>query len=872
VEGSATDIADAGPTTAGGATTHRVSRRLFTSTTARSWLRGRTLWESATVTLLTLAPELWLRAAGVSVLARDTLNSNMPLKQMAIDQLADGRLPLWTSKLAAGFPLLADSVSIPFDPREIWYAFLSPDNAYLAMLLTGQVMGALLMYWYLRRRHGIGFFAALVGSFVYLHAGILFDEARLHSTAIAIDLLPGAIWLTDRLLERPGVKRALHLALFWGLLVLMASAAYGAFVPIVCFVWAVFVWAFGRRRRWRQLRSFTLAYLGAGVWGTALGAWAILPFVQFVSQSNRGGEYLEDGYFYRSVVYGLFGTHQTSVLVPPWTAFFYFGTIALALAIVACGRSASAYLRGLPWLALGGFTLVALLETPLKPKIGAVFPFILSIPVFRLSFFPVFVSAVLVAYGLDRLDWDLERWRRWLVRFLLGMQCVVLAALALAACLVLVLKKEELAEGYVPLYDNSIAYLRPAISASLLAFVTIRAVGLWLTLLDRHPLLKIRRRSARASAEHGDRADTPPASAQRAPTDRDPGAARRWLAREVTPRRLAGVMLLVELTLAWTTLRPLVYERGAVHPFPVTPEVAYLQRHENADGRAMEIENVPGAGPIKPASSHDSISLFLDAPAFHAISTANVYESLVVQNYSRFFRHFPGVVATGRAPTALLLMSDPNSRLLDALGVRWIYTDAPLPPSNQYALRLEGVAYDVYERLDTVPRAFFVGRAQRLDETETQAALQAAAVSAPSAPDLGREVLLPGAGSEGPTGPPSYAPAEITRDDDSTVSLRVRAPTSGYVFLADTMYPGWTASVDGHPARIELADGYARAVRVGPGAHTITYTYRPAPFRVGLLITLIALAVSLVALVWWSRRPSRTSAVQEHGNSDGTPA
>ena len=83
----------------------------------------------------------------------------------------------------------------------------------------------------------------------------------------------------------------------------------------------------------------------------------------------------------------------------------------------------------------------------------------------------------------------------------------------------------------------------------------------------------------------------------------------------------------------------------------------------------------------------------------------------------------------------------------------------------------------------------------------------------------------------------------------------MRAPTAGYVYLADTMYYGWTASVDGLPTKIEVADGYARAVHVGPGFHRIKFVYRSQPFRVGLYISLTALAISLAALLWWFTGP-----------------
>lgn len=815
----------------------------------RSSIRLHWLWESAAVVLLGLLPEIYLRLTGVSVLARDTLSSNMPLKQLAVEQLSDGRVPLWTSKLAAGFPLLADSVSLPLDPREVWYALLSPQDAYLAMLLTGQVLCVLLTYWYLRRRHRLGWFASMVGALVYLHAGIFFDEARLHSTAIAIDLLPGMIWLTDRLLDRPSVKRAVHLGLGWGALFLMGSVAYGAFLPLVCFVWGTCVWLFRRRRGLSEFGRFTLAYLGAGVWGIALSAYGLLPLMQFVSQSNRGGEYQEDFYFFRSVFYGLFGSHVPSVLVPPWTAFFYFGTIALAFVVLASGRRSSAYLRGLPWLALASFAVIALLETSFKKDLGQVVPAIFSIPVFRLSFFPVFICAVLAAYGIDRMDWDLARWRRLSVRVLFALQWVALAALALAACMLLVLKKEDLSDGYIPLYDNSVAYLRTALAYPFLVLIAIRAAGLGLTLLPREPLAAQLRARLWMPMRGGGREPLLHPRSRRALTTWVGPATRA--AGRLNGRQLAAVLLIVELTIAWITIRPLVEETGAVDPFPVTPEVAFLKQHENPNGRAIEVVGVPGAEPAKPASSHDAISLYLDAPAFNGLSTASVYESLVVSRYARVFDHFPGEVTTGRAPTAILMMSDPSSRLLDALGVRWIYSESPLPPSSAYALRFEGTAYNVYERVNTVPRAFFVGRYQRLGEPQTQQALQAAALSSPSAPDLRREVLLPGTGRGTPSGPASYAPADITTDHDSTLDLQVNAPTAGYVYLADAMYSGWQASVDGRPAKIELADGYARAVRVGAGFHRIRFTYDSRPFDIGTALTLLALLVSIAAMLWW---------------------
>jgi len=72
---------------------------------------------------------------------------------------------------------------------------------------------------------------------------------------------------------------------------------------------------------------------------------------------------------------------------------------------------------------------------------------------------------------------------------------------------------------------------------------------------------------------------------------------------------------------------------------------------------------------------------------------------------------------------------------------------------------------------------------------------------------------------------------------------------AGILVLADLSYPGWTASVDGHPAPILAADGYLRAVALSPGAHRVEFRYRPVSFSAGAALSLLALAALAVLLL-----------------------
>jgi Bacterial membrane protein YfhO len=111
-------------------------------------------------------------------------------------------------------------------------------------------------------------------------------------------------------------------------------------------------------------------------------------------------------------------------------------------------------------------------------------------------------------------------------------------------------------------------------------------------------------------------------------------------------------------------------------------------------------------------------------------------------------------------------------------------------------------------------------------------------------------------------------------DHAEEVEVDATAQRSGYLILDDSFYPGWQATVDGHPARILPANENFRAVAIPAGRDVIAFRYRPASFFVGAAISLAtALVMISCGLFWWARgrrqrAPQASSAPIENESMD----
>jgi uncharacterized membrane protein YfhO len=73
------------------------------------------------------------------------------------------------------------------------------------------------------------------------------------------------------------------------------------------------------------------------------------------------------------------------------------------------------------------------------------------------------------------------------------------------------------------------------------------------------------------------------------------------------------------------------------------------------------------------------------------------------------------------------------------------------------------------------------------------------------------------------------------------VNIKTSQNGEGFLVLLDTFFPGWQVTVDGTQQPIYRANSFYRAVKLGPGNHSIEFSYVPVGLEIEIYISSFAL-------------------------------
>src|SRR5262249_36641702 len=108
-----------------------------------------------------------------------------------------------------------------------------------------------------------------------------------------------------------------------------------------------------------------------------------------------------------------------------------------------------------------------------------------------------------------------------------------------------------------------------------------------------------------------------------------------------------------------------------------------------------------------------------------------------------------------------------------------------------------------------------------------------------------------------PAAPPDPdARVEIVRLGDEWLEVQTHSRTPAFLVLADVMYRGWQARVNGRLVPIVRTDYVLRGVSVPAGDSTVMFVFRPLSFYAGATLSLLACVTAAGLLIWegWRRK------------------
>ncbi len=86
---------------------------------------------------------------------------------------------------------------------------------------------------------------------------------------------------------------------------------------------------------------------------------------------------------------------------------------------------------------------------------------------------------------------------------------------------------------------------------------------------------------------------------------------------------------------------------------------------------------------------------------------------------------------------------------------------------------------------------------------------------------------------------PTSESVAIRYPNPQVVELDVNLESPGVIVLADVYYPGWKLTIDGASAPIYRINRIMRGAAAGKGPHHLVFTYAPASFKWGLIISAV---------------------------------
>lgn len=730
----------------------------------------------------------------------DNLRMFYPVRTTIMNQLKQGKLPLWNPYAFAGNTLLATYQSAVFHPLS-WLFFLLPTiEAWSLVIIATPLMAAFLMYLFVGDL-GLSRTAAVFGALAFAFSGIMIAWWEEMFMAIySIIPLPIILLAIKRLMGSPSPGWAITLVL--GVTASIFSGWFQAtfYVLVTALLWSWFLWWSARAQREVSRLLLIILLFSAAILVSGI---QLVPAWEAYTQAARGVIDVKE----------MFAEHLTplkhlaTLVAPDYfgnpAAHNYFGgafyherviwigipALVVVLAVYLDWKRRTPTTAFFALLGIVAFSLGFNLPTSWLVLYSARLPFVSEMTPSRIFFVSAFAFSVLAAFGWEKV-FSARRKKPLLMSLgLVGASLIVLWVLA----------------------------ANPSWRHPMYALVPIRNLVLPTTLFG---LVAI--------------------------------AFAMFLFNQTWKRIAQIVIFAAALGGIMHFAGKYLYFSERRFLYPETPVISELRKRSGfnrvwSTGAGHIIRNILVYYGLFSPEGYESFNNKRLSELLYSSHTRGRWTPIVPRADALLYQAKTlDEVAKNRY----------TLRLLELLSVRFIalhHEDVVSKEAQAERFRqiwTDGV-YDIVEYSRALPRALVI--TNYIVKSQPQRIIDA--IYDPTFDPTTSVVLeeqphlLPSSQEK-----PASASATITRYAPDRVEVTVESDAPALLLLTDAYFPGWQAWVNRKDASIYRANFAFRAVSVPTGASTVIFSYHPQSLTYGILFSVLGLVLTAGICVFLNKR------------------
>jgi hypothetical protein len=227
--------------------------------------------------------------AGVPIknpLISDVPSVIYPQRLIAIEQMKEGKLPLWNPYMFSGYPLMAAFQTAAFYPLNVLYFIMPFVSAWSLQVILQPIFSGIFTYLFLRNLK-LDKLSSLFGAIIYSYSGfnLFFLEFNVH--AHVASYIPLFLLLIDKYLVQNKILYLVILSLTLAIQIFAGYPQLTFFTLILCFFWFLFRVEFKKSRTLFKKGRMILLFI---ILGLLFSSIQLIPGFELFAFSQRGNE------------------------------------------------------------------------------------------------------------------------------------------------------------------------------------------------------------------------------------------------------------------------------------------------------------------------------------------------------------------------------------------------------------------------------------------------------------------------------------------------------------------------------------------------------------------------------------------------------